>query len=155
MGKAAFNNLRNNLAKKSVTDNYESGGIFYGDNLIEIKGKKDEHSIPITLYDKINGLMHNHVKAGYSILSYSDIIAISQIYTQGLMMSPQGFFFGVTTHQKTNYLLTIENVSLFSTYADKIVKGISPGLPYEFLYEGLVNNNNSVQQNLNGFLNYL
>jgi len=71
------------------------------------------------------------------------------------MMSPEGFFFGVTTHQKTNYVLTIENLSLFSTYADKIVEGISPGLPYEFFYEGLVNKKNSVQQNLHGFLNYL
>jgi len=154
-GKAAFNNIRNNLAKKAATDNYESAGIFYGDNIIDVKGKKGEHSIPITLYDKINGLMHNHVKGGYSIFSYSDLISISQLYTQGLMMSPEGFFFGVTTHQKTNYVLTIENLSLFSTYADKIVEGISPGLPYEFFYEGLVNKKNSVQQNLHGFLNYL
>jgi len=70
-GKAAFNNIRNNLAKKAATDNYESAGIFYGDNIIDVKGKKGEHSIPITLYDKINGLMHNHVKGG---IQYSPIL---------------------------------------------------------------------------------
>ena len=65
------------MVSKATTDNFESGGIFYGDNVIDIKGSENLHTIGFKLYDKIDGIMHNHVEGGISIFSYADIISIS------------------------------------------------------------------------------
>lgn len=147
--------MREALASKVGTDNFESGGIFYGENVIGIRGGENLHSIGFNLYDKVNGIMHNHVNGGYSIFSYADIIAISDLYTQNLTMQPKGFFFGVTTNQGTNYMLTIADISKFDSFAQKTMDNVGPGLPYQWVYENFVNKDNSIQQNLQGLLNFL
>ena len=53
------------------------------------------------------------------------------------MMSPEGFFFGVTTQQGTSYILTVEDKAKFAAFAQKTMDNVGPGLPFEWVYDSL------------------
>ncbi|CAM4218432.1 hypothetical protein SAMN06265348_107341 [Pedobacter westerhofensis] len=136
--------------------NYEKGVLFYGDNPIPIQGGIGQSGISFSLYDRINGMMHSHSSGDLSIYSFDDLVTLAKLKYHGLMSDPNSFFYGVFTDAGKGYMLTIDNPTLFTSFASTFAF-INPGSnPLSLFYEDdYVNSSNTPAQNLQNFLQFL
>jgi hypothetical protein len=153
--KQLFTNLKN-----QVKDNKEHGYLFTKDangkiaNETSITGFANMREIEFNVNNKIDGYLHTHYKRLLPVFSFSDIKAMALIYKAGYMVNPETFTAGLVTAHGTQYLLFIEDINKFKTFADEITR---PGVhdAYEYSYQLLgVSERSTIETNEKGLLSF-
>ncbi len=111
--------------KDSTVDNKEHGILYdmgpNGNMSIEIhKGLPDSGDIDLPVTTLNDGYLHSHYTGLLSVFTPMDLLSFCQMYSNGWMQSPSTFTAGVVTANGTQYLLKIENLTLFQTFSQNL-----------------------------------
>lgn len=154
--KQLFSNLKN-----QVSDNKEHGYLYTKDangnvaNETTTTGLANTGEIRFNVPDKIDGYIHSHYTGLLPVFSFTDLEAMAIIYKNDKMNDPETFATGVVTASGTQYLLFIDDIEKFKTFANDITR---PGIngAYEYVYKSFkVDENLSPEANEKGLLSFL
>lgn len=159
---ADFINHFKDVQTKAKTANYESGYI-YTDltnaprDWSAINGQANQPGIDIKVAKPLDGLLHSHYSGLLSIFSPDDIRDIYILDNAHNINSVLNFTLGVSTSANTNYVIKIEDLDEFRTFANNYLNSDIGFSLFSNIYENLYQikpSNTSAMNELN-FLKFL
>jgi hypothetical protein len=147
--------------KNKTNQNKEYGYVFKNDspttiNEIELEGEENSAGIDFIPIEKLDGFIHSHYTGLLSIFSPDDIYAMAAIYVNDKMVDPSTFTVGVVTASGTQYILKIDDVAKFKTFAENLINNNTFEIfsrVYNDLYK--ITPQNAKEQNEKAFLQYI
>ena len=158
-------NLMNDLKGKTTSSSAENGYILNENNgtisETAIVGEIGQAGIDFQVNGQIDGFIHSHYAGLLSVFSVSDIFALAQLYKNGNIKNTNTFTIGVVTASGTQYIMVIDDLTKFDSFADNLFTGntIDTNVQnaYETIYGSLfgISTSNSSAQNESNFIDYL
>lgn len=86
-----------------------------------VEGNAGEKEMSLSVPNAVDGFIHSHYLGLLSTFSVSDLASLSWIYKNGKIKNVNTFVFGLVTASGTKYILTIDNISQFNTFASGLL----------------------------------
>lgn len=130
--------------------------MFVNGQYVYVQGAANTPGFDLPVNAPIGGLMHSHYSGLLSIFSPDDLYSMVALYKANKMSDPETFYMGLVTTSGTPYLLYIDNMANFQTFADFITSTDSYD-DYAWAYQNLFNirPSNTGEVNEANFLNYI